>query len=309
MVVSMEFKGRDFLTLFDFNKDTLNNFIDFAIKLKQENKEGKEHPILKNKTLAMILAKPSLGIRVGFEVGIAQLGGRAVIIKEEEINPGMNKTIADTARILARYADGVMITSYAHKELEEFAKYSEVPVINALTDICHPCQVLADLVTIKEKFGSFEGLKLAYFGDGNNMAYSLLAGCSIMGIDISIACPNEYEPDVSCIWKCKDISIASGSKIEVLENPEQTAKEANILYTDVWGSIKQDKTIQKIFMPYQVNESLMQNVADNSIVLHSLPVCRGEEITDDVFEKHADIIFEQVENRLHAKKAVLASIM
>jgi len=308
----MKFKGKNFLTLFDFDKEALNSLIDFAIKLKQENKAGKEHHILKNKTLIMIFAKPSLRTRVSFEVGIRQLGGNAVALKQDEINLGVRETIADTARVLARYADGVMIRTFDHEDVVEFAKFSDIPIINALTDLCHPCQVLADLVTIKEKFGDFKGIKLTYAGDGNNMAYSLLAGCSIMGMNVSIVCPNEYEPDLSCFWKCKDISINSGSKIEVITDPAEAVKGANIVYTDVWASMGQEeeaKARKKIFMPYQVNETLLKNAADEAIALHCLPAHRGEEITEAVFEKHANIIFEQAENRLHAQKAIMASVM
>ena len=308
----MSLKGKDFLTLLDYDKDSLNSLINLAAKLKQENKTGKTHHVLKDKTLVMIFAKPSLRTRVSFEVGIQQLGGHAVVLKQDEIMLGSRETIADTARVLSRYADGIMIRTFDHKDVVEFASYSDAPVINALTDLCHPCQVLADLLTIKEKFGKFENLKLAYIGDGNNMANSLIGGCATIGIDISIACPDGYEPDGDYIWKCRDIALNSGSTIEITHNSSEAVKEANIIYTDVWASMGQEKEAvqrKKIFKNYQINEKLMKNAAENAIVLHCLPAHRGEEITEEVLEKHADVIFEQAENRLHAQKAVMASIM
>ncbi len=308
----MNIKGRDFLTLIDFDNKDINSLIELAQKLKQEKKDGKPHHLLKDKTLAMVFAKPSLRTRVSFEVGIQQLGGNAVVLKQDEIILGQRETISDTARVLSRYADGIMIRTFAHNDAVELAKYSDVPVINALTDFTHPCQVLADLLTVKEKFGSFDNLKLAYAGDGNNMANSLLAGCAIMGIDVSIACPEGFEPDLDLIWKCKDISIGSGAKIEVVQIPSEAVEGANIVYTDVWASMGQEKEAEKrrkIFKNFQVNEKLMKKAAQNAIVLHCLPAHRGEEITEETLEKHANTIFEQAENRLHAQKAVMASIM
>lgn len=298
----MNLKARDFLTLRDYNKDELSYLIDLAIKLKQENKSGITHHTLNGKTLAMIFAKPSLRTRVSFEVGIQQLGGYAVVLKQDEIILGKRETIADTARVLARYADGVMIRTFDHNDVIEFAKYSDVPVINALTDLTHPCQVLADLQTIKEHFGKLEGLKLAYIGDGNNMANSLLAGCSIMGLDVAIACPKGYEPDKAFITPNAVITT----------DPAEAAKDANIIYTDVWASMGQEAEAEerkKIFAQYQINSELMSHAAEGAIVLHCLPAHRGEEITEEVLEAHASTIFEQAENRLHAQKAVMASVM
>lgn len=308
----MNLKGRDFLSLLDFDRETLSYLLDLAAKLKQENKSGQTHHILKNKTLAMIFAKPSLRTRVSFEVGIQQLGGNAVVLKQDEINLGIRETIADTARVLSRYVDGVMIRTFAQEDVVEFAKYADVPVINALTDLSHPCQVMADLLTIKEHFGSFENLKLAYVGDGNNMAHSLMAGCSIMGMDVSIGCPNGYEPDEKYLARCKEIAQKSGSKIQITPNQIDAVKNANVIYTDVWASMGQEDEAEarrKIFKPYQVNKELLMNAADSVIILHCLPAHRGEEITEEVLEKHASIIFEQAENRLHAQKAIMASIM
>lgn len=308
----MNLKGKDFLSLPDFDKETLSYLLDLAAKLKQDNKIGQIHHVLKNKTLAMIFAKPSLRTRVSFEVGIQQLGGNAVVLKQDEINLGVRETIADTARVLSRYVDGVMIRTFAQEDVVEFAKYADVPVINALTDLSHPCQVMADLLTVKEHFGTLDNLKLAYVGDGNNMANSLIAGCSIMGMDVSIGCPKNYEPDEKFLAKCKEIAQKSGSKIQITSNQMEAVENANIVYTDVWASMGQEAEAEarrQIFKPYQVNKELLMNAAKDVIVLHCLPAHRGEEITEEVLEEHAAVIFEQAENRLHAQKAIMASII
>lgn len=308
----MNLKGRDFLSLLDFTREELAYLLELAAKLKQENKIGQTHHVLKNKTLAMIFAKPSLRTRVSFEAGIQQLGGNAIVLKQDEINLGVRETIADTARVLSRYVDGVMIRTFAQEDIVEFAKYADVPVINALTDLSHPCQVMADLLTIKEKFGHLEGLKLAYVGDGNNMTHSLMAGCAVFGMDISVGCPQGYEPDPEFLAKCQEIAKKSGSKIQITSNQIEAVKNANIIYTDVWASMGQEDEAEarrKIFRAYQVNKELLMNAAENVIVLHCLPAHRGEEITEEVLESHADAIFEQAENRLHAQKAIMASIM
>jgi len=308
----MNLKGKDFLSLLDFDKETLLHLISLAQKLKQETKAGQEHYLLKNKTLGMIFAKPSLRTRVSFEVGIKQLGGSAVVLKQDEINLGVRETIADTARVLSRYVDGVMIRTFDHNDVVEFAKYADVPVINALTDLSHPCQIMADFLTIKERFGQFDNLKLAYIGDGNNMANSLLAGCAILGISISIACPKNYAPDQEYIEKALMIAQKSGAKILITPDPELAAKNARILYTDVWASMGQEAESEArklIFKPYQINEKLLSVASGDAIVLHCLPAHRGEEISEETLEKHAQVIFDQAENRLHAQKAIMASIM
>ena len=308
----MKLKGKDFLTLADYDKESINYLLDLASRLKQDNKIGNKHHILKNKTLAMYFEKPSLRTRMSFEVGIQQLGGNALVLRKEEINLGVRETIADTARVISRYVDGIMIRTFAHSDVEEFAKWADIPVINGLTDSLHPCQVLADLLTIKEKFGYFEDLKLAYLGDGNNMTHSLLIGCAIMGIDISVGCPDGYEPDQKYIKKAEEIAAKSGSIIDITNDPLEAAEMADILYTDVWASMGQESEAEerrKIFKPYQINSEIIQNTNEDAIVLHCLPAHRGEEITEEVFEQYAPTIFEQAENRLHAQKAILASIM
>jgi len=308
----MDLKGRDFLTLGDYSNEDLLYLLELALKLKRETKSGQPHHILKGKTLALIFSKPSLRTRVSFETGIYQLGGYAINLKQDEINLGVRETISDTARVLSRYSDGIMIRTFAHSDVEEFAKYSDKPVINGLTDDCHPCQVLADLLTIKEKFDSFKGLKLCYTGDGNNMTHSLLLGCAITGMDISVACPKGYEPALSFVEKAQNIAKTSGSKIELTSEVFEAVKGANVVYTDVWASMGQEseaETRRTIFKSYQINSELMQKADKNAIVLHCLPAHREEEITAEVLEKHANIIFEQAENRLHAQKAVMAALM
>jgi len=308
----MNLKGKDFLSLADFNKESLTYLLDLAIRLKQDNRIDQIHHVLKNKTLILIFSKPSLRTRVSFEVGIRQLGGNSIVLKQDEINLGVRETIADTARVISRYADGVMIRTFDHNDVVEFAKWSDIPVINGLTDSSHPCQVLADLLTIKETFGNLENLKLAYIGDGNNMANSLLLGCSIMGMDISICCPEGYDPDTWYLNKAEEFADISGSKIQVTNNPKEGMLNANIVYTDVWASMGQEAEAQKrkeLFKPYQINSELLNHASDDVIVLHCLPAHRGEEITEEVLEKYADVIFEQAENRLHAQKAIMASVM
>lgn len=308
----MKLKGKDFLSLGDFNKETLTYLLDLALRLKQDNKIGQNHYVLKDKTLVLIFSKPSLRTRVSFEIGISQLGGKALTLKQDEINLGVRESIADVARVISRYADGVMIRTFDHNDVIEFAKWADIPVINGLTDSSHPCQVLADLLTIKEHFGDMNNLKLAYVGDGNNMANSLLLGCSILGMDVSIGCPEGYEPECDYLAKAEEFAEVSGSKIEITNSPKEAVQNANIVYTDVWASMGQEEETEKrkkIFKPYQINCELLENAADDVIVLHCLPAHREEEITAEVFDKHADIIFEQAENRLHAQKAIMASVM
>jgi len=308
----MNLKGKDFLSLADFNKESLTYLLDLAARLKQDNRIGQTHHVLNNKTLILIFSKPSLRTRVSFEIGIRQLGGDSIVLKQDEINLGVRETIADTARVISRYADGVMIRTFAHSDVVEFAKWADIPVINGLTDSSHPCQILADLLTIRETFGELENLKLAYIGDGNNVANSLLLGCSIMGMDISICCPEGYDPDTEYLNKAEEFADISGSKIQVTNNPKEAMLNANVVYTDVWASMGQEAEALKrkdLFKPYQVNSELLSHASDDVIVLHCLPAHRGEEITEEVLEKYADVIFEQAENRLHAQKAIMASVM
>lgn len=308
----MKLKNKDFISLLDFDKETINYLIDLALRLKQETKIGIEHKVLKDKTIVMYFAKSSLRTRMSFEVGIHQLGGKALILKQDEISLGSRESIEDTARVISRYADGITIRTFDHNDVVKFAEYADIPVINALTDKSHPCQIMADLLTIKEKFGSFENLKLSYIGDGNNITNSLLTGCSILGIDISIACPKGYEPDAEHLKKSQEIAVKSSSKIEIVEDPFIAAKHSNILYTDVWTSMGQEAEIEerrRIFKNYQINTNLLNQANKDCIVLHCLPAHKGEEISEEAFERQAQTIFDEAENRLHAQKAIMASII
>ncbi|MEI7473735.1 MAG: ornithine carbamoyltransferase [bacterium] len=308
----MNLKGKDFLSLMDFNKEEIYLLLDLAKRLKQETKIGIEHKVLKDKVFVMIFSKPSLRTRVSFEVGIHQLGGTSIVLKQDEINLGVRETIADTARTISRYADGVMIRTFAQSDVVEFAEAATIPVINGLTDSSHPCQVLADLLTIREKFGELENLKLTYLGDGNNMAHSLLIGCALVGMDVTIGCPEGFNPDEAYVKKAEEIAIKSGSKIEILNDPIAAVKNANVVYTDVWASMGQEAEAEQrkqLFKSFQVNASLLENAAEDVIVLHCLPAHREEEISEEVLELNAHVIFEQAENRLHAQKAIMASIM
>ena len=295
------------LKLSDLTSEEIFEILDLADKLKKERKEGIEHKYLKDKKLGMIFSKSSTRTRVSFEVGMFELGGTALFLSSNEIQIGRGEPVEDTARVLSRYLDGIMIRTFAQQEVEDLAKYGSIPIINGLTDYCHPCQVLADLQTIREKKGSLEGKKLCFVGDGNNMANSLIVGCIKAGMKVSIACPSEYKPDSDIIkWAEKS------GRFECTDNVMEAAKNSDVLYTDVWASMGQEKEKEereKVFNGYQINDEVMAVTNDGCMVLHCLPAHREEEITTKVFEEHADEIFEQAENRLHAQKAVLIKLM
>lgn len=308
----MNLKGRDFISLMDFSTQELSYLLDLASEIKAKTKSGVLEPLLKDKNLVLIFSKPSLRTRVSFETGIRQLGGNSLTLKQDEINLGVRETIADTARVLSRYADCVMIRTFAHSDVEEFAKYASVPTINGLTDDSHPCQIMADLLTIKEHFKKLKGLKLVYSGDGNNVANSLLVGCALMGLDVTIACPKGYEPMEKYVEFAKNAALKTGSKVSIEHDPKKAVEGANIIYTDVWASMGQESEAnmrKEIFKSYQVNDELCSCASDDVIVLHCLPAHREEEITHSVLEKNAEVIFEQAENRMHAQKAIMAAIV
>lgn len=308
----MNLKGRDFISLMDFSTQELSYLLDLASEIKAKTKSGVLEPVLKDKNLVLIFSKPSLRTRVSFETGMRQLGGNSLTLKQDEINLGVRETIADTARVLSRYADCVMIRTFAHSDVEEFAKYASVPTINGLTDDSHPCQIMADLLTIKEHFKKLKGLKLVYSGDGNNVANSLLVGCALMGLDVTIACPKGYEPMEKYVEFAKNAALKTGSKVSIEYDPKKAVEGANIIYTDVWASMGQESEAsmrKEIFKSYQVNDELCSYASDDVIVLHCLPAHREEEITHSVLEKNADVIFEQAENRMHAQKAIMAAIV
>ncbi len=308
----MNLKGKDFINLEDFSKDELLGLLNYADELKCKVKNDVVIDILKNKTLVMYFAKPSLRTRLSFEIGMQKLGGNAVVIKQDEIILGARESIEDSARVIERYSDGVMIRTFAHSDIEQFAKYSSIPVINALTDLSHPCQIMADLQTIREHFNTFSGLKLAYIGDGNNVTHSLLIGCSMLGIDISVASPQGYEPMAEVVSMAEKFAKANGSSVKIINCPIEAATDANVLYTDVWTSMGQEAESEKrkaIFKDYQINTELLKRADKNNIVLHCLPAHKGEEITSEAFEMHAESIFRQAENRMHAQMAIMAAIM
>ena len=295
------------LKLGDLTKEEIIQILDLADKLKYEKRNGIEHHLLKGKTLGMIFQKSSTRTRVSFEVGMFDLGGSALFLSPRDLQIGRGEVVQDTARVLSRFLDGIMIRTFEQKEVEDFASYGDIPIINGLTDYCHPCQVLADLMTIREKKGTLEGLKMCFVGDGNNMANSLIVGGIKMGMEVSIACPNGYEPD-------KDIMKWANENGKFTCTPDvyEAAKGADVLYTDVWASMGQEdesKERAQIFKDYQINSDLMKVANDGAMVLHCLPAHRGEEITGEVIEQHADEIFEEAENRLHAQKAVMVLLM
>lgn len=295
------------LKLSDLTSEEIFEILDLADKLKKERKEGIEHKYLKDKKLGMIFSKSSTRTRVSFEVGMFELGGSALFLSANEIQIGRGEPVEDTARVLSRYLDGIMIRTFAQQEVEDLAKYGSIPIINGLTDYCHPCQVLADLQTIREKKGSLEGKKLCFVGDGNNMANSLIVGCIKAGMKVSIACPSEYKPDSDIIKWAEE-----SGRFECTDNVLEAAANSDVLYTDVWASMGQEKEKEereKVFKGYQINDEVMAVTNDGCMVLHCLPAHREEEITTKVFEEHADEIFEQAENRLHAQKAVLIKLM
>lgn len=309
-LIPTRMKGRDFLTFLEYTPDELLELLDLATYLKRLKREHIAHRLLAGRSVAMYFEKPSNRTRVSFEVGIYDLGAHPFMLKKEEINLGVRETIADTARTLARYVDGIMIRTFAQKDVDELAEWSSVPVINGLTDDYHPCQVLADLLTVKEKFGGFAGHKLTYVGDGNNMAHSLLLGCAMVGMGVVIASPSGYQPRPAIVEQARAFAKAHGSEVSVTDDVKAGVTDASVLYTDVWASMGQEAEAElrkEVFKNYQVNAQNLALARPDAIVLHCLPAHRGEEITADVLEAHADTIFEQAENRLHAQKAVLAA--
>lgn len=308
----MNLKGRHFINLWDFSSTEIESLIEHAQNLKKQHRGGVIHHNHKNKSLILIFSKPSLRTRVSFEIGAHQLGMNALTLKQDEINLGVRETVADTARVVSRYANCVMIRTFSHADVEEFADNSNVPVINGLTDNSHPCQIMADLLTIKEHFKALKGLKLAYVGDGNNVANSLMVGCAHVGMDVKIVCPKGYEPMNAYYDAAVEIAKTTGSKIEIINDVKNGVAGANVLYTDVWASMGQEEEAlerKNIFAPYQLNSELLESANANHIVLHCLPAHRGEEITHEVLEKNASIIFEQAENRMHAQKAIMDAII
>ena len=295
------------LKMLDMSQEEIIDILNLADQLKYELKHGIPHPMLKGKSLGMIFQKASTRTRVSFETGMYQLGGHALFLSADDLQIGRGEPVEDTARVLSRYIDGIMIRTFAQKEVEDLARYGSIPIINGLTDFCHPCQVLADLMTIREFKGSFDGLKMCYIGDGNNMANSLIVGGLKVGMQVSVACPEGYRPDPMVMdFAQKDPGFS------ITNVPLEAAKDADILLTDVWASMGQEGEIAKrriAFAGYQINDEIMAAAKPDAMVMHCLPAHREEEITAKVFEEHAKEIFEEAENRLHAQKAVMVRLM
>lgn len=303
---------KDLISLHDLTAEEISDLLKLGLKLKKELKEGTPHPILKGKTLGMIFTKSSTRTRVSFEVGMTQLGGYPLFLSSNDIQLGRGETIHDTAKVLERYLDGIMIRTYAHSDVIELAEEADIPVINALTDLLHPCQVLADLMTAYEHKGRLEGLKFAYVGDGNNMAHSIMYGCAKAGLNCAIATPNGYQCDTEVVMNARDDFKASGKKLIITQDPVEAVYDADIVYTDTWVSMGQEAQKaqrQKIFTPYQVNKELFAKAKDDAIFMHCLPAYRGFEVTEDVIDGERSVIFDEAENRLHAQKAVMATLM
>ena len=295
------------LKLADLSAEEIFSILNLADQLKYERKNGVDHPHLKGKHLGMIFQKSSTRTRVSFEVGMHELGGQALFLSDRDLQIGRGEPIRDTVRVLSRYLDGIMIRTFSQQDVEDLAKYGSIPIINGLTDYCHPCQVLADLMTIREYKGSLKGLKLCFVGDGNNMANSLIVGGIKMGMQVSVACPDAYRPDAGVTaW------AQQNGQLLVTSDVLAAAKDADVLYTDVWASMGQEgeKEIrEKAFKGFCINKDVIAAADKEAMVLHCLPVHRGEEIEEEIFEAHAQEIFDEAENRLHAQKAVLCKLL
>ncbi len=295
------------LKLLDLSTDEIIDILNLADQLKYEQKHGIPHNILKGMTLGMIFQKASTRTRVSFETGMYQLGGQALFLSSKELQIGRGEPVQDTARVLSRYLNGIMIRTFEQSEVENLAEFGSIPIINGLTDFCHPCQVLADLQTVREYKNKLDGLKFCYIGDGNNMANSLTVGCLKVGMSVSLACPENYHPDAKVLEFAKQYD-----NFKLVSDPKEAAADADVLYTDVWASMGQESEAEKrkaAFKGYQINDDIMKVAKSDAMVMHCLPAHREEEITAKVFEQHANEIFDEAENRLHAQKAVMVRLM
>jgi len=310
--LDVNLKGKDLLTLADLTSEEIIGLIEKAVVLKEKTlKKQFDYP-LKGKILGMIFDKSSTRTRVSFEVGMIQLGGSALYLNGNDLQLGRGETIADTAQVLSQYLDGIMIRTFSHKSVEELADHAAIPVINGLTDLYHPCQALADLLTVYEKKGKLAGLKLAYIGDGNNMAHSLMIACAKVGMNVSIAAPKEYFPNHDVTAMCEGFTEVSGAKLVITDSPTEAVKDADIIYTDVWTSMGQEAENEqrlKDFQDYQVNDELLVHAHDDYLFMHCLPAHRGEEVSADVIDGPHSVVFDQAGNRLHAQKALLVEIL
>lgn len=307
-----DYAGRDFISLLDYTTEDLTYFLEVAAHLKAERKAGRPINYLQGKTMGLIFEKSSTRTRVSFETGIYYLGGQGLFLSNRDLQIGRGEPIKDTARVLSRFMDGLMIRTFSHDTVLELAEYASIPVINGLTDLLHPCQVLADLQTIQEHKGRLAGLKLAFIGDGNNMAHSLMNGGARTGMQVAVASPAGYKPDAAVVAAAKSAAAESGGAIQVVDDPMEAAAGADVIYTDVWASMGQEDekaAREQVFGGvYQVNDQLMAAAGPDAMVLHCLPAHRGEEITEEVFEAHPEI-FDEAENRLYAQMAVMALLL
>lgn len=311
-VTPEQLKGRHFLTLLDFTSDEIFYLLNSAIELKKAQKEGNGPQLLRGKSLGMIFENSSTRTRVSFEVGMTQLGGHALFLSPRDLQIGRGEPIKDTAQVLSRYVDGIMIRTNSHESVEEFAKYSSVPVINALTDYYHPCQALADLLTIYEHKGKLKGLKMAFVGDGNNVAHSLVIASAKVGMDIAVATPVGYEMNEQIIVRAKKVAEETGAVITITNDPVEAVRDADVLYTDVWASMgyeSEQQEREKAFASFQINQQLASHAKDDYIFLHCLPAHRGEEVSADVIDSEHSVIYDEAENRLHVQKAILAALL
>jgi ornithine carbamoyltransferase len=310
MAVNM--KGKSLIEIQHLTLEEIYQIFDLSRSLKEERLIGKKHLVLEGKKLGMIFSKPSTRTRVSFEVGIFELGGVGLYFNQNDLQLKKSESVSDTAKVLSRYLDGIMIRTFDHQDVIDLAKYGSIPVINGLTDLHHPCQVLTDLFTILEKKRKLQGLKLAYIGDGNNMAHSLLHGCSKVGMDIAIASPSGYKPLDFVVKESQLNAKYMSSKIEILDDPVAAVKDADIIYTDVWASMGQEKEAEdrkKKFAGFQVNPQLVKNAKDDYIFMHCLPAHRGDEVVDEICDSPNSVIFDEAENRLHVQKAIMALVM
>jgi ornithine carbamoyltransferase len=310
--LELSLKGRDFIALVDYTPEEIHYLLDLAIELKRKQKAGEIFQPLKGKTLGMIFEKSSTRTRVSFEVGMYQLGGHSLFLSANDMQIGRGEPIWDTAQTLSRYVDGIMIRTFAHKKIIELARGATVPVINGLTDLSHPCQALADYQTILEKKGRLKGLKIAFIGDGNNMAHSLMMGAAKLGMHISIATPEGYGPDLEIRQMAKETANLTGGSVQIVHDPVEAAVNADVLYTDVWASMgfeAEQKAREVAFKNYQINEKLIKHAKKDYLFMHCLPAHRGEEVSEAIIDGAHSIIFDQAENRLHAQKAIMAAIL
>ncbi|MEI0540357.1 ornithine carbamoyltransferase [Brachyspira pulli] len=304
--------GRDFINLEDFTSEELSALIDYTFELKSKVRNNEEIDIMKNKTMVMYFSKPSLRTRLSFEIGMKKLGGDAFVLKQDEIILGQRESIEDSANVISRYCDLIMIRTFAHSDVEDFAKYSKVPVINALTDLSHPCQIMADLFTMKEHFGKLKGLTLTYIGDGNNVCNSLLTGCTSLGVNIKVGVPKGYEPDAKTIEVAKNIAKNTGCSVDIVNDVKEAVSGSDVVYTDVWASMGQEKEKEarlNVFKGFTLTKELFDLANKGAIALHCLPAHKGEEISEEVFNMNSQYIYEEAENRMHAQMAIMSSIV